>query len=311
MDDAAKVAVVTGAFSFTGKYVTKLLLDRGWRVRTLTRHPDRPNPFGDRVEAYPYNFHRPDKLTHAIRGASALVNTYWVRFAYGQATFASAIDQTRVLVDAAVEAGVQRLVHVSIANSSADSPLPYYAGKAETERIVAASGLSYAIVRPTVVFGVGDILINNVAWFVRRFPLFAVPGDGQYRLRPIYVEDLAALIVDRLSSAENSVTDAIGPEVYSFDGLVQQVAGEVGKRPGMVHVPAAAAYLATKVTGWFVGDVVLTWDEYRGLMSNLLMVEGEATGTTRLSAWLADYRQRVGSRYASELARHFRGATEI
>ncbi len=299
------VVVITGAFSYTGKYATRLLLSRGHRIRTLTYHPERTNPFGDNVQVFPYNFDHPDQLTESLRGASTLINTYWVRFPHATSTFEAAVQNTRILVGAAKNAGVRRMVHVSIANPSLQSPLGYYKGKAQLEQAVLDSGLSYTILRPTVIFGLEDILINNIAWFVRRFPAFGIPGDGSYRIRPIYVEDMAQLIADAVDQQGNTVFDAVGPEVFSFEELVRLIAAQVGRSVRLVHLPMPLAYVATLVTGWFVGDVVLTWEEYRGLMANLLAPEGPSTGETRLSQWLASNRERVGSQYASEVARHF------
>ena len=220
---------ITGAFSYTGKYATRLLLDRGYRVRTLTSHPDRKNPFGRNVEVFPYNFDHPDELRENLRGTSTLINTYWVRFPRGESTFESAVRNTRTLISAAKNAGVQRIVHVSIANPSTESPLAYYRGKAQLEEAVMNSGLSYAILRPTVIFGTEDILINNITWFVRRFQVFAIPGDGRYGLRPIYVEDMAGLIVDVAGQTNNTVIDAVGPETYASEDLVLLIAGMVGR----------------------------------------------------------------------------------
>ena len=200
---------------------------------------------------------------------------------------------------------MKRIVHVSIANPSADSPLGYYKGKAQLEQAVIESGLSYAIVRPTVIFGIEDILINNIAWFVRRFPVFGIPGDGHYAIRPIYVEDMALLLADAVDQSGNTVLDAVGPETFAFDELVRLVGGKVGRSVRLVHLPMPLAYLSTLVTGWLVGDVVLTWEEYKGLMGNLLAPQGPASGQTRLSEWLAENHERVGRRYASEVARHF------
>jgi len=303
-------AVITGAFSYTGKYATRILLGRGFEVRTLTNHDpadhaDRENPFGDWVKILPYNFDRPDELRRSLEGASVLINTYWVRFPHGDASFETAVRNSRTLIEAAKAAGVRRVVHVSIANPSLDSGLGYYKGKAEVEQAVIASGLSYSILRPTVIFGAEDILINNIAWFVRHFPVFGIPGDGRYGIRPIYVEDMARLLVDAAEQPGNSVIDAVGPETFSFEELVRLIAARVGRRVRLIHLPAAVAYAATLVTGWMVGDVVLTWEEYKGLMSNLLAPVGPSAGRTRLSEWLADNADRVGRNYASEVGRHF------
>lgn len=297
--------MITGAFSYTGKYATRILLDRGWTVRTLTNHPGRSDTFGNPVTVFPYSFDRPDQLAQSLSGASTLVNTYWVRFPHGNTTFDVAVRNTRTLISAAKQAGVKRIVHVSIAKPSLDSPLDYYRGKAELEKDIAESGLSYTILRPTVIFGPEDILINNIAWFVRRFPVFGIPGDGRYKIRPIFVEDMARLIADSSESEGNAIVDAVGPETYTFEELVRLIAERIGRPARTVHLPAAVAYLSTTVTGWWMGDVILTWQEYRGLMDNLLAPEGPSAGQTSLSKWLADNREHVGREYASEVARHF------
>ena len=220
-------------------------------------------------------------------------------------TFETAIRNSRLLINAAKDAGVRRIVHVSIVNPSLDSALGYYRGKAQVEQAVVASGLEYAIVRPTVIFGAEDILINNIAWFVRRFPAFAIPGDGRYRVRPIYVEDMARLLADAADHPGNKVIDAVGPESFSFEDLVRLIAEKSGRRLRLIHVPMSAAYVATAVTGRLVGDVVLTWQEYEGLMSDLLASHAPAAGPTRLSEWLTENGDRVGRRYASEVQRHY------
>lgn len=300
-----ETVAITGAFSYTGKYVAGLLVHRGYRVRTLTGHPGRENPLGSAVEVFPYRFEHPDRLRESLRGTSTLINTYWIRFPRGESTFEKAVRNTRTLIQAAKDAGVRRIVHVSIANPSADSPLGYYRGKAQLEQAVFDSGLPYTILRPTVIFGVEDILINNIAWFVRRFPVFGIPGDGLYRIRPIYVEDMAKLMAEAVNAGGNAVIDAVGPQTYTFEDLIRLIARSIGCSIRLIHVPASLAHLATLFTGWFVGDVVLTRDEYRGLLSNLLAPEGPSTGQTGLNEWLAENSRSVGMRYASEVGRHY------
>jgi NADH dehydrogenase len=302
---SGETIVITGAFSYTGKYATRILLDRGYRIRTLTFHPNRANLFGDIVQVFPYNFDHPDRLMETLRGASTLINTYWVRFPRGEMTFEAAVQNTRTLIRAAKDAGISRIVHVSIANPSLTSPLGYYKGKAQLEQDVIDSGLSYAILRPTVIFGLEDILINNIAWFARRFPVFGIPGDGRYSIRPIYVEDMAQLIANSVGQQGNGVMDAVGPETFTFEELIKLIAAQVGRSVRLVHMSTPLAYVCTRVTGCFVEDVVLTWEEYKGLMANLLAPEGPASGKTRLTEWLAENREHVGGRYASEVARHY------
>ena len=304
--DEKRTVIITGAFSYTGRYATRLLLGQGCAVRTLTNHPGRENLFGEQVRVFPYNFDDPAALSESLRGASTLINTYWVRFSYGEMTFEKAVVNTMTLITAAKEAGVKRVVHVSIANPSLDSSLGYYRGKAELEETVKQSGLSYAILRPTVIFGTEDILINNIAWFLRRFPVFGVPGDGRYRVQPIYVEDMAALLAEAAAREDSYTLDAVGPETFTFEELVRFIGKSIGRPARIVHLPRLLAFLATKGTGWFVGDVILTWEEYLGLMGGPLAVETPPPGKTRLTDWLRENASTVGARYASEVARHFR-----
>ena len=298
--------VITGAFSYTGKYTTRLLLQRGYRVRTLTSHPERRNGFDGAVEVFPFNFEDSAELERSLCGASTLINTYWVRFSKGGSTFESAVQNTVTLFAAARKAGIKRIVHVSIANPAMNSALGYYRGKAVLEDALSKLQIPYSIVRPTVIYGREDILINNIAWFLRNFPAFAIPGDGKYGVRPIYVEDMASLLAGAVESQHNEILDAVGPETFAFDDLVTTIAVAIGRSPKLVHVPAWFAHAGTRIVGWFVGDVVLTKQEYTGLMEGLLAPDGPSTGRTLLTDWLTTHGNTLGLSYASETARHFR-----
>jgi len=297
--------VVTGAFSYSGKYITRRLLDRGLEVATLTGHPNRPDPFNGRVRAYPLDFANASELTSNLRGADALVNTYWIRFDQGSNTQPAAVENTRRLIDAAVAAGVKRIVHISITNPSADSPLPYFWGKAANEKFVVDSGLSYAILRPTVLFGTEDILINNIAWLLRRFPFFALPGDGSYKLQPVFVDDLAALAVESVFESGNSIRDAVGPDIFTFREMVGLIGQKIGAARPMVQLRPGLALTAAQFLSLFVNDVMLTPEEVDGLMAGLLVSNEPPLCKTRLADWLDQNKQTVGAKYASELKRHF------
>jgi len=305
ISEPQELDVVTGAFGYTGKYITQRLLDAGRRVRTITGHPKRANGFGNQVEIAPMDFSDRSSLVRSLRGASVLCNTYWVRFNHGRATFGEAVANSRALIQAAREAGVRKIVHLSIANPSLDSHLPYYSGKALVEKAIVESGLSYAILRPTVIFGIEDILINNIAWFARHFPVFAIPGSGQYQLQPIFVEDLAELATNSARQENSLVLDAVGPDIFTFEGLVRRIALAVGARPRFIHMSPRSALQMLRFVGPIVGDVILTREEIEGLMADLLVSKQPATGQTRFSAWLAKNGTVLGSKYASELQRHY------
>jgi nucleoside-diphosphate-sugar epimerase len=298
-----KIAV-TGAFSYSGKYITKRLLDRGEEVITLTGHPNRPNPFNGQVKSYPLDFDE-TSMTKSLQGVDVLVNTYWVRFDKGENTQPRAVENTRKLVNAAKAAGVKRIVHISIANPSADSKLPYYWGKAANEKTVMESGLSYAILRPTVLVGKEDILINNIAYLLRRLPVFFIPGDGSYGIQPIYIEDLADLAVEGVYSQENYVIDAVGPDCYTFKDLVKMIGDQTGSKRPIISIPPRLALFAAQFLSLFVKDVMLTPEEVDGLMANLLVSKEPARAKTPFKNWLESNKNTVGMQYASELKRHY------
>jgi uncharacterized protein YbjT (DUF2867 family) len=294
---------VTGAFGYSGKYITQRLLEKGHNVITLTNSLDRDSPLHNRIQAFPFNFDEPTKLEETLGGVDVLINTYWVRFNYGFFTHADAVKNTLVLFGAAKKAGVKRVVHVSITNPSKESDLEYFSGKALLEQALIESGLGYAILRPTVLFGKEDILINNIAWGLRHLPIFGVFGDGLYKLQPIYVDDLASIAVEQLTEKTNVIINTIGPETFTYRQMVETIGESIGKRRPIVSVSPALAYYAGKVIGLFMNDVMVTREEIKGLMANLLYVPTPATGTTKLTEWIKRNASTLGRRYASELAR--------
>ena len=299
-----KIAV-TGSFSYSGKYITSRLLARGEEVITLTNHPNRPDPFAGKVKAFPLNFQNEQELISNLRGVDVLVNTYWIRFDKGNNTQPRAVENTKILVNAAAKAGVKRIVHISITNPSADSHLPYFWGKAANEKAVIDSGMSYAILRPTVLFGKEDVLINNIAWLLRRLPVFGLPGNGSYKLSPVYVDDLAELAADAVYKKENYVWDAVGPDEFNFKEMVRLIGKTTSANRLLIPLPPILALWAAQFMSIFVNDVMLTPEEVDGLMANLLISKEPPRCRTSLRNWLAENKATVGKQYASELARHF------
>ncbi len=300
---ARSLHAVTGAYGYSGKYIAQRLLDAGCDVITLTNSVARANPFGARVPAYPFEFEHPDRLAEHLKGVSVLYNTYWVRFNHRLFKHADAVRNTLTLFEAARKAGVERIVHVSITNPSSDSRLEYFRGKAVLEQALVESGVSYAILRPAVIFGREDVLVNNIAWVLRRLPVFGVFGDGQYRLQPIYVDDLATLAVEQGRLRDNTVINAIGPETFTYRELVTRIGQLIGKPRPVVSVSPGVGYAVGRIVGKFVGDVVITREEIEGLMADLLYVAAPPAGTTALTEWVRQHADSLGRVYTSELAR--------
>jgi len=298
--------VVTGAFSYTGRAIAEELLRRGRKVRTLTRRDARGDLLEGRIEQASLQFRDRGALVRALEGVDTLYDTYWVRFVRGETTFERAVANTRVLLGAGEEAGVKRVVHVSVSNPAIDSPLPYFRGKAQVETDIADSGLSHAIVRPTLVFGTNDILLNNIAWALRRSPVFPIAGDGGYRVQPVSIEDVATICVDAGERADDVVLDAAGPETFTYQELVRAVADAVGSRSRIVRCPRRVVLASARVIGAARRDVVLTSDELAGLEASLLVSHEAPLGKASFGAWVVANSESIGRGYVSELARNFR-----
>lgn len=304
----SQLDVVTGAFSYSGAAIARDLLQRGHRVRTLTGHPDRA-PAGTPIEVRPLSFADERGLAESLTGAETLYNTYWVRFAHGTVTHDVAVANSKMLFDAAVKAGVRRIVHVSITNPSEDSPDSYFRGKAAVERALGDCGAqSFAVARPAILFGGDGVLLNNIAWLLRRLPVFAIGGRGDYRLRPIHVDDLAALCVDLGQRTDTAVVDAVGPESVTFRQLVETIRAAVGSRAVVLPVPGRLVPVFAGMLDVILRDRLLTAGEYASMAAGRADSAGPTNGPTVLTQWITDHGDQLGRRYASELDRHFRRA---
>ena len=298
--------VVTGAFSYTGRFIARRLLALERPVKTLTNHPKREGTDDITAEVAPLQFTDRDALVESLRGADALYNTYWVRFRRGGRHFGEAVANTRILLGAAREAGVRKVVHISVSNPAEDSPFDYYAGKARAERAVRESGLAWAIVRPTLIFGPGDILINNIAWLLRRSPVFGIPGRGDYYLQPVAGEDVAEIATWAAEQSENVTVDAAGPDTMYFSEMIESIAIAVGRHPRFVYMSPGMAIRVVNLIGRVMNDVTLNRPELEGLMNELLVSHERPRGTRRLDNWLLASADTLGRSYASELDRHWR-----
>jgi len=300
-------AVITGAFSYTGAAVARELVGRGWHVHTLTNR--RPPPGSEAITHAPLRFD-PEALARALEGADTFVNTFWVRLPYGGETFATAVTKSRVLIEAAKRAGV-RFVHLSVSNAAAGRNLGYYRGKADLEDAIRASGLDFAIVRPTLVVGPADVLTSNIAWFLRRFPVFPMPGGGGYRVQPVTLDDVGRIVANAVDAQGNLEIDAAGPEVFTFSDYVRLLGQACGARRPLLSVPGGVALACLRLVEWVLRDVILTREELLGLEQELLLSHEPPRGTDSVRAWLMQHAPTMGTRYVNDLARHFTtGASE-
>jgi uncharacterized protein YbjT (DUF2867 family) len=301
------VVLITGASGFIGGAIAARLVGRA-TVRSLTSHP-RKNRFPDTVKSFAYAFDRDDRMADAFRGVDVFVNSYYVRFNYGGLTFEDAVDRSRVLIAHARAAGVRRVIHVSVSNANEASDLPYYRNKGRIETLVRESGIEHTILRPALVVGDGDILVNNIAFFLRRLPVFTVFGDGSYVAQPMTVEAFAGVALEAIDGLHRNATLPVaGPRDWTFLEMVMAIRRAVGVRTAIVRAPAWFALGGLKVAGALLGDVVLTGDEVKGLTGGYLCSDQPVRRGQDLSEWLSrpEVASTLGVRYESELARHFR-----
>jgi uncharacterized protein YbjT (DUF2867 family) len=297
---------VTGATSYTGRFIAERLVANGRAVIDLTRDPRAPHPLGELARSARLDFDQPDRLVRTLGGVDTLYNTFWIRFERGPITYRWAVERSHALITAARDAGVRRIVHLSVINAAPDAPTAYFRAKAAVEESLARSDVPHAIVRPTVTFGPGDILVNNLAWTLRRLPVFGIPGKGRYPIQPVHIDDIADLAVRVGSLAETVTVDAAGPDTFTFNEFVALVRRAIGSRSRIVHLPTWAALAGARLLGLVVRDVVLTRDEVTELQSELMVSADPPTGRVRLADWLAQHSDTLGRSWASELDRHFR-----
>jgi uncharacterized protein YbjT (DUF2867 family) len=301
----SQLEVVTGAFGYSGAAIARELLAAGHRVRTLTGHPGRA-PAGTAIEVRPLSFSDPDGLVDSLRGAHTLYNTYWVRFAHGETDHQRAVANSRVLFEAAARADVERIVHVSITHADPDSPYPYFRGKAEVERHLRGTGVPCAIVRPAILFGGDGVLVNNIAWLLRRVPVFVIGGRGDYRVRGIHVDDLATLCAALGGRSGTVLMDAVGPQSLTFREMVTAIRAATGSRAAIVPAPGWLVPPLSSALGLVLRDVLLTRDEYLAMADGLADSGAPSSGRIVFTDWVAEHGAELGRTYASELGRHYR-----
>jgi NADH dehydrogenase len=305
--------VVTGAFGYSGAAIARDLLAAGRGVRTLTGHPGRA-PADSPIEARPMDFTDPAALERDLSGAHTLYCTYWIRFARAAATHEAAVANLKVLFDAAARAGVQRIVHVSITHADPASKYPYFRGKGQVEEYLAGVGVPCAIVRPAILFGGNGVLLNNIAWLLRHLPVFAIGGDGGYRIRPIHVDDLARLCVslggeprsETTSGPQPLTVDAVGPESVPFRDMVAAIRSAVGSRSLLVPTPGWLIPPMSSALSALLRDKLLTSEEYYAMAEGLADSTAPATGEVSVTEWIAKHGDSLGRTYANELTRHYR-----
>ena len=301
---ARELHVVTGAFGYSGRWIAHRLLEEGHQVRTLTNAIGRDDPFNGEVEVHSLDFDDHVRLVESLRGAKVLYNTYWVRYNHPRRNFEHgiAVENSRRLFDAAAEAGVERIVHLSVAHPHKAPDWTYFRGKVAVEKILNESDYSFAILRPTVLFGGGrNVLINNIAWMLRKFPVFGVFGMGNYPIQPVHVKDVARVAVEQGRFRKNVTIDVTGPEKFRYKDYIGLMAKSMGLRRLIIPMPSIFGWIFGKLLGVFLQDLVITRAEIKGLKRGLMASDEEPRGVLKFSEWIAEHGSEFGNRYQNDL----------
>ena len=296
--------VVTGAFGYTGRWIAHHLLEKGVQVRTLTNAVGRDDPFDGRVEVHPLDFDDHAALVESLRGAEVLYNTYWVRYNRRRRNFEHgiAVENSKRLFKAAAEAGVERIVHFSVAHPHKAPDWTYFCGKVAVEKYLNDSEYCFAILRPTVLFGGHrNVLINNIAWMLRKFPIFGVFGMGNYPIQPVHVKDVARVAVEQGESRENVTIDVTGPETFRYKEYIGVMAKSMSLRRIILPMPPFVGWLFGKFLGLLLQDLVITRAEIKGLRRGLMASDEDPLGQLKFSEWIAEHGKDFGKRYQNDL----------
>jgi uncharacterized protein YbjT (DUF2867 family) len=296
---------LTGAFSYTGRYIGQELLRRKISFQSLTNHP-RPSVFPSAsIPVAPLQFQDAPSLIATLRKSTILVNTYWIRYPAKGISHETAVQNIEFLVQCAKQAGIHKIIHISVSNPSKDSQLSYYKGKAEAEEIIQQSGIPFTILRPTLVFGKEDVLLHNIAWLLRYFPFFVFPSPSTCFIQPIFAEEVGCFAVESIHSYPNQTMDLAGPEVVSMKEMVQKIGRATGYTRPIYSTSLGITMAAVRILNTILHDRIITEEEILGLQNNLLVSSQPPLGKISFSDWLVQEGSSLCSHYINDYKRFF------
>jgi NADH dehydrogenase len=254
--------LVTGGTGFVGPRIVHALRAEGREVRVLVRHPDHGGPVaGLGVELVTGDVTHPASLNAAIEGCTHVIHLVAILKGRPQDFERVMTQGTRNVIAAAKNAGVERFVLMSALGTTTTTKdlVPYFRAKWAMEQETAGSGLEHTIFRPSFVFGKGGALATFMKQ-VRYAPVVTVIGSGMQRIQPIWIDDVAAHFARALDTpaAANKTFEIGGPDIVTWDELYRTIAKVLGKRRGLVHVPAGLARGGARLTQWAPGAPLTT-----------------------------------------------------
>ena len=237
---AMSCVAVFGGTGFIGRRIVRQLREGGTRVRAVSRHPGRAEDDG--IEQIAADAHDERAVAAAVAGADGVVNAISLYVQHGSATFHSVhVEAAGTIARAARQAGTRRFVHISGIGANPASPSAYIRSRGEGEAAVQTAFPGAVIVRPAVMFAMGDAFLTTILRLLRSLPAYPLFGDGRTRLQPVYADDVAAAIarILRQSQKPYPVYELAGPRIYSYEELLRTIARIAGLRPVLMRTPFA------------------------------------------------------------------------
>lgn len=234
--------LLTGGTGFVGGNLVRELIEGSHKVRCLVRNPDKAKSLrdagcelvrGDVTDRSSVLYAITPEIDVVIHLVGILVETRAAAFK------AIHTEGTRNVVEACKEKGVKRYLHISALGTRSGARSEYHKTKWEAEEIIRASTLDYTIFRPSVIFGKEDRFTNLFASVIRLSPIIFMPGDGRNKMQPVFVKDLVRAMAAsiRNDASKNKVYEVAGPEVFTFDGIIDKIAEALGRTVFKVHIP--------------------------------------------------------------------------
>jgi len=266
----SKLVTIFGGTGFLGRHTVRALARAGWRIKVAARRPARGyflRPLGSvgQIDFVKCDIAKKDQVAAALAGSDAVVNLCGILFQSGQSFEDVQARGAANIAQAAQEAGITTLVHVSAIGADPDSQAVYAQTKAQGEAAVREAFPAATILRPSIVFGPEDDFFNRFAGMARISPALPLVGGGTTRFQPVFVGDVAAAIVTALSSetARGKTYELGGPTSYSFKELLQFILSTIGRKRLLVPLPFGLASLKAIVLQFMPGPLKLTPDQVR------------------------------------------------
>jgi NADH dehydrogenase len=239
---------VTGGTGFVGNEVMRQLVAQGYEVAALVRSGSESkldSGNSSLVEIHSGDVTDPDSLPRAMQGCDAVIHLVGIirEFPDKGVTFKRLhVDGSRHVIDAAVALGIKRFLHMSANGVRLEASSDYHQSKWQAEQFLRDTALDWTIFRPSLIFGRGGEFVEMLAGLIRKLPVVPVVGDGQYRIQPVSVHQVAETYVKALTlpEATGQIYYLGGSKSYTYDEILDLTGKALGKnKVHKIHQPVS------------------------------------------------------------------------